>query len=268
MVNRVDKLLIFGDEYGVSEVLGKLPVKNLTAIIGASIRPQGHAYLGELARAYGVPFIVQPRASDRVERAEFYRRIESLRPDGLICNSYALLIPPDILELVSGYAFNVHFSLLPINRGPNPIQWALIRGDSVTGATLHVMTAGFDEGPIVDQQEVLILQSDTWVSLMERAKEASTEILQRTLPKLLAGSWTARPQDQSKARINFRIPKTSFELDLPSMSDLQVFNLIRAQVAPLAGAYLIEGANTLRFRDYLTLEQVRDLRSKHNCFIS
>jgi len=259
----LNHLLIFGDDYGVPELLGYVPSDLVAAIIAAANRPQYHEALRQIAKRIGVTFLVQPKVSEIKAYNDFLRALKDLSPDGLLSHSYSMLIQSDVLRLVEGRAFNIHASLLPRNRGPNPVQWALIHGEDATGVTLHVMDEGIDSGAIVDQEEVEISEKDTWVTLLERVKSATQRLMDRALPRLINGDWDECPQDLSQAITNQRITQESFAIDFSNMTDLQIFNLIRAQVSPLAGAYLDGSTGRRRFPEYLTMDQVAEIRREN-----
>ena len=257
----IERLLVVGDGVGIPEVLSRVPYELVVAIVAAEIRPQYHEKLQSISKEIGVPFLVQPKSySDAYHH--FILDLKQLAPESLICHSYSMLIRKEVLQLVNGRAFNIHMSLLPRNRGPNPIQWAIINGDIVTGVTLHMMDAEFDSGAIVDQEEVKILDSDTWDTLLNRARKAQEILLSRAIPCLLEGNWEAISQDEARANCNSRIPEHSFEINFANMTDRQVFNLIRAQTSPLKGAFLETAEGRVRFNDYLSLAEVKVLRNQ------
>ncbi len=262
MTAALQRVLVVGDSTGVPELLERLPADRVVAIVAAVIRPQYHDALQRIADDRRVPMLVQPRI-DAPEYAAFGAALRALSPDSLICHSYAMLLREDVLSLVSGRAFNVHLALLPRHRGPNPIQWALIHGDAMTGATMHVMNETFDRGPIVDQESIGIEDIDTWASLLDRAREAGRRLLDRAIPALLDGTWSTRPQDEGRAVTNARIPRDSMPIDFAKMTDQQVVNLIRAQVAPLEGAYLDTFVGRLRFTTPITRAEAAALRRQH-----
>ncbi len=258
----LQRVLLVGDSYGVPELLTRVPVARVAAVVAAVNRPHCHDELREHAARAGVPMLVQPRAETQ-EYAQFVRDAATLRPDSLLCHSYAMRIRRDVLELVHGRAFNVHAALLPRHRGPNPIQWALIHGDAHTGVTLHVMDDDFDHGAVVAQASLAIQAHDTWQTLAARVRRLTTTLLDDTLPTLLSGDWTEQTQDESLAIRNPRIGPDSLPIDLATMSDQQIVDLIRAQVAPLNGAYLHLDGQLRRFTDPLTIDDVAQLRHSH-----
>jgi len=257
------RILLTGDQYGIRELLSVVPREFVSGLIVAANRPQYHGELKGLARERGLPLFVQPSRNHADAFRRFLDAIAALAADGLICHSYSMLLPAEILNFLEGRAFNVHAALLPRNRGPNPVQWALIHGESETGVTLHLMEEELDSGPIVEQISIPVREEDTWVTLLDRIQYVSKRLLQQVIPKLLEGRWRATPQDDTRASRNPRIPKESFEIDFGRMSDREVFNLIRSQVAPLAGAYLVTASGKKHFREWVSMEGVRRLREKY-----
>jgi len=147
-------------------------------------------------------------------------------------------LPPSMLKMVHGNAVNFHAALLPKNRGPNPIQWAIIKWEHLTGVTAHQMVEDIDSGPIVDQIPVAISLDDTWVTFAEKIEAATGVLLSRVVPKFVEGAITCVPQDERQATKNTRLTPEFPKIDFRSMSDREVYNLIRAEAFPLGGAFL------------------------------
>ena len=260
MPEPLQRILLLGDAYGMPQLTQRIPRNRIVAIVGAANRPASHASLHEIAKAYNLPFLIQPLYNDTRAFQSFHSAVEALRPDSMLCHSYAMLVRKELRTLVAGNAFNVHAALLPKNRGPNPIQWALIHGNSETGITLHVMDDGFDTGPIIAQRRVVIHDTDSWVTLSSRITEAGLLLLDACIPDLLSGKWQAEAQDDGAATCNARITPESFAIDFSRMDDNTIFNLIRAQVAPLAGAYVTTPTGKIRFTEYIPLSRIAELR--------
>ena len=91
-------------------------------------------------------------------------------------------------------ALNMHGSLLPRYRGRAPVNWAVLHGETETGATLHYMVARADAGDIVDQMAVPILPDDTAVEVMRKVTVAAEVVLVRSLPALVTGTAPRRPR--------------------------------------------------------------------------
>src|SRR5437879_12529617 len=90
--------------------------------------------------------------------------------------SYRRMLPPDVLALARKGAFNMHGSLLPKYRGRAPVNWAILKGESETGATLHEMVAKPDAGRIVDQERVPIGPDDTGRAVFAKGRDAAAPV--------------------------------------------------------------------------------------------
>lgn len=263
MANNFSSIAVAGDTFGINQLLDHLPHFNVKCIIAASMRPQYISELNETAASMDIPILIQPPyKSGNYE--DFVTSSRDLNIDLLIANSYSMLIRKDILKLVNYNAVNVHWALLPRNRGPNPVQWSIIHGEKSTGVTVHYLDDGIDSGDIIAQKEVGIEFTDTWLSLKEKLITASDELLRECLPSIIASENSRTKQDEAEATQNPRLNPDSPRIDLETMSDADIYNLIRAQIAPLQGAYLeIRGAKQ-HFRNFISykeIPQIRDLNA-------
>src|ERR1700733_1375747 len=91
----------------------------------------------------------------------FRAQLTNLKPAGIIVVGYGRIIPRWMLDLPPLGNINLHASLLPKYRGAAPIQWAIARGETVTGVTTMKIDAGLDTGDILLQQEIAIAPDDT-----------------------------------------------------------------------------------------------------------
>ena len=195
------------------------------------------ASVAGLARARAIETLVpdDPNAPQIVER------IRDLRPDFLFSFYYRLMLGAALLAIPRRGAFNMHGSLLPKYRGRVPVNWAIIHGETETGATLHEMVEKPDAGRIVDQEAVAILPDEPAVDVFGKVTAAAERVLRRSLPKLVDGSAVLRAQDLSQGgyyggrrpedgRIDWRAPAK------------RVHDLVRALAPPYPGAFTeVEG---------------------------
>ncbi len=245
------KLLLAGDSKGVRQLLDHTPVSNVAGICAASVRPQYLGELHDLAKKLCVPLLIQPRVRE-LDYPDFVTAIQSLKTDLMMVNSYSMLIHPEILLASRLGGLNLHASLLPKNRGPNPIQWALLRGENRTGVTLHEMTDRFDEGPIIAQKEIPIFPEDTWLTVQSRLKKASDQLLEETLPSVYAGTWVATPQIEMESSNN---PRRSLLDSRFEWTDrlIDIYRLLRAVLPPHPPAWSItKQGNRLEIVEPLT----------------
>jgi len=262
-VRSAGRIALATDASGIGTLLWHVPRECIVCVIAASRWPQYLPAMRETAYALGARLLVQPPRQDPAF-AEFLRELRSLQLDLLLCNSYSMIFPRDVLDSVAGNAVNVHAALLPKNRGPNPVQWCLIKGEVRTGVTLHFMGDGADDGDIVGQRAIDVFEDDTWVTLGERCDAETETLLRDFLPSVLAGRAVRIPQDCTAATLNPRLTPNSPRIDWANMSDRDVFNLIRAQVAPLAGAYCMAKDGTRAvFDQYVAMRDIPKLRERH-----
>jgi methionyl-tRNA formyltransferase len=185
-----------------------------------------------LAARHDIPVITPEDPNDPAVVAE----LAALEPDFIFSFYYRLMLKAPLLALPGQGAWNMHGSLLPKYRGRVPVNWAIIRGERETGATLHRMLEKPDAGGIVAQQAVPILPDDTAFDVFNKVTLAAEMALDRVLPDLLAGRATARAQDLAAGsyfggrkaedgRIDWKQPAAA------------VHNLIRAVAPPYPGAF-------------------------------
>jgi methionyl-tRNA formyltransferase len=250
------KYVIFGDEStlpGMQAALGSDAVLSVVA----SNRSQSRAVtLGSKA--------VQP-AKTSAERQAFVDQLRAARADTFVCSSYSMILDAEILAIPRLGAINIHGGLLPSHRGANILNWVLIEGATVTGVTAHYMTTGIDEGDIICQSEIPVLDEDTAASLKQRLDAQAFIMLSRIRAELDAGRTLPRtPQDPVKAGYYPRRKPEDGRVDWTSMSDRQVFNLIRALVSPWPGAFCeTSSGERVVFDRYYSLDEVAALRSKY-----
>jgi methionyl-tRNA formyltransferase len=143
--------------------------------------------------------IVQP---DKIKNnVEFRARLEALRPDAIVVVGYGRIIPKWMLDLPRLGNINLHGSLLPKYRGAAPIQWAIARGETVTGVTTMLLNEGLDTGDILMMREERIAPEDTAATLAARLAAIGAELMVETLRGLGAGTITRTPQDDSQATL-------------------------------------------------------------------
>lgn len=158
------------------------------------------------------------------------------RPDFLFSFYYRHMLNSTWLDLPKRGALNMHGSLLPKFRGRAPVHWAIIKGESVTGASLHYMREKPDAGALVDQESVPILENDTALDVSIKVAEAAQRVLHRCLPALLAGRASARELDLSQGSYFGRRRPEDGRIDW-RRGARQVHDLVRAVAPPFPGAF-------------------------------
>lgn len=192
-----------------------------------------------LARANAIPTLTP----DDPNAATFVARLQALSPDFIFSFYYRNMLSPVVLATAKRGAFNMHGSLLPKYRGRVPINWAIINGETETGATLHEMVEKPDAGRIVGQQSVSIGADETAQEVFEKVTRAAASVLDAALPGLVDGTAKLTAQDLSKGSyFGGRRPQDGvIDWRAPAES---IHNLVRAVAPPYPGA-------TTRIKDEL-----------------
>jgi phosphoribosylglycinamide formyltransferase-1 len=123
------------------------------------------------------------------------------RPDWVVCAGFMKLLGPAVLGAFPGRVVNTHPALLPAFPGAHAVRDALAAGVTTTGATVHLVDAGLDTGPVLAQRTVPVLPDDDEARLHERIKTVERELLVQTLAGLVAaGSPPTVPPSEESTR--------------------------------------------------------------------
>ena len=164
------------------------------------------------------------------------QELAALKPDFVFSFYYRRMLPVGVLRSATRGALNMHGSLLPKYRGRAPVNWAVLHGETETGASLHYMIERPDAGALVDQERVPIGPDDTAFEVAQRVADAAVVVLRRSLPALLAGTAAARPLDLARGSyFGARRPADGeFGFEWPAT---RIHNLVRAVAPPFPGAF-------------------------------
>jgi methionyl-tRNA formyltransferase len=186
----------------------------------------------QLAEAHGLN-IVTP---DSPNTAEWIAKGQAIHPDFIFSFYYRYMLDKAWLAVPRQGALNIHGSLLPKYRGRAPVHWAIIQGESLTGASLHYMVEKPDAGALVDQEAVPILENDTALEVSIKVAQAAETVLRRSLPKLIAGTASAQPLDLSKGSYFGRRRPEDGRIDWRGGARA-IHDLVRAVAPPFPGAF-------------------------------
>lgn len=193
--------------------------------------------------------ILQPEKLDK----KFMLHASSFMPDIFIVAAYGKMIPADILAIPKQGALNIHPSLLPRWRGPSPIQYTILNGDTETGVTIMKVDEKMDHGPILAGRELAIsnfpkqiatqfdgaskfpISKTTYSELHDVLAKLGAKLLVEILPKYCAGEITPMPQDESKATYSKLLKKEEGHIDWSCPVE-EIERMVRA-FNPWPGAY-------------------------------
>lgn len=175
--------------------------------------------------------VLQPQS---LKDFEFQRQLKELKPDLGIVVAYRIL-PKEVYIIPFKGTFNLHASLLPKYRGAAPIQWALINGEKVTGATTFFLEEKVDTGNIILQREVPIDDEDNFQTLNDKLAVIGSELVLETVKLIETGKFELIPQDESLAIPAPKITKEICKINWTNEA-YKIHNLIRA-LSPTPGSF-------------------------------
>ncbi len=209
--------------------LSKLIEKyGVTAVLTQPDKPKGrgkklaYSAVKEEAVKHEIP-VYQPIKLR--EDAELIQKLKDLKPDFIIVVAFGQILPKEVLDIPKYGCINLHGSLLPMYRGAAPIQWAVIKGEKVSGNTTMLMDVGLDTGDMLLKDEVEITDSMTAGELFDLLKVRGADLLVKSIDGIIDGSITpekqgdetfyAKPLDKNIASIDW------------NKSSIEVHNLVR-----------------------------------------
>ena len=205
--------------------------------------PNENVWFGSVAKLCAdqdIPYLT-PSANELLDLAP---KLEALAPDYIFSFYYRYMIPAQILACAKIAALNMHGSLLPKYRGRAPVNWAILHGETQTGATLHIMEAKPDAGDIVGQSAVSIGPNETATDVFGKVSEAAVNVIKELLPSLTQGKVPRKPNDLEKGSY-FGGRKPSDGQIHWNQNATQVHNLVRAVAPPYPGAFTDHQGNAM-----------------------
>lgn len=182
-------------------------------VVGVITRPDAPAGRGRglqrspvgiVADELGIPVLTPSTLRD----PEFRTALAQLAPDCIPVVAYGNLIPADLLDAAPFGWVNLHFSILPAYRGAAPVQWAVMYGEEITGASTFQIGVGLDDGPVFGSVTERILATDTSGDLLERLAIYGSQLLIGTLDGIAAGELLPIAQSSTDATM---APKLTME---------------------------------------------------------
>ena len=210
---------------------------NVEGVVTQPDRPRGRGQetssspVKDAAVAAGIP-VYQPQ---KIRAEEAYEYFRNTTPDVIVIIAYGQIIPARLIAIPRLGWINLHGSLLPKYRGAAPIHWAIARGETRTGLTTMQIDAGLDTGPMLLKHETEIAPEEAAPQLSLRLAAAGAVLMTETLRRLLRGTITPTPQDNSQATLAPPLKKEDGRIDW-SLPAQKIFNRIRG-FQPWPGAF-------------------------------
>lgn len=209
----------------------------VVAVVTAPDKPAGRGLqltaspVKAAALRHNIP-VLQP---EKLKNPAFLEELRSYNADLQVVVAFRML-PEAVWNMPSSGTFNLHASLLPQYRGAAPINWAIINGETETGASTFFLQHEIDTGNIIFQEKEPIDESDTAGTLYERLMHKGASLVLKTVKAVEAGNYPQIPQDLSQpVKLAPKIFTETCEINF-GQTTAQVYNFIRG-LSPYPGAW-------------------------------
>lgn len=250
------KTIFIGTGSFAAPVLQSL--KDIDLVVTAPDKPAGRKRIltpppvKEVALSKNIP-LIQP---EKISKVEF-----DFQPDLIIVADYGQIIPSRIINLPRLKTINVHPSLLPKYRGPDPIRAPILNGDRKTGITLMLIDEKVDHGPILAQKEVEISEKDNARTLTEKLAREAGIFLNEILPQYVKGEITPREQNHDQATFTRILTREDGKIDFQKETAEEIERKVRA-FHPWPGAWTMINNKRIKILKAKITERKEDLTIK------
>ncbi len=220
----------------------------LIAVVTQPDRPRGRGRQAAMSavKIWALEHRVSVLQPATLRGAEVVETLATWQPDVMVVVAYGNILPPAVLELPPYGCINLHASLLPKYRGPAPVNWALIHGETHTGYTIIHMDAQVDTGPILWSEPCPIEPDDDAISLGTRLSESGAAGLIDVLTGLAHGTLTPQLQPTIGSSSAPKLTRDLGRIDW-QQSATTLHHLIRGLV-PWPGTTAHFGATEVKIR--------------------
>jgi methionyl-tRNA formyltransferase len=212
-------------DYGTAFLLHLIEKRaNLVAAVCSTRWQRTHPkpdLVARIAGHLGRPVEVTANANSE----PFVRSLRAYRPDVVVMASFDQILTAETLTVPAKGWLNIHPSLLPRHRGPEPIYWTIANGDTEAGITVHLTVPRIDAGPILAQRRTRVSDRDTAGSLSKKLVAEGLLALDETLARLEAGKAEAIPVDLGQGSYEPPVRQAELDWDQPFR---QIDRLVRA----------------------------------------
>lgn len=202
---------------------------DVLAIVTQPDKPTGRGHkilpppVKEYAIEHNIP-VFQPHSIKK--DFELQEELKKLDADFFVTFAFGQILSKEVLEIPKYAVINLHASLLPLYRGANPIQRALINGDKKTGICTMLTEEGLDCGGICLRDEIEITENMNYEELFELIAKKSPELIEMTLINIKNGALQPIEQHHEKATYAHKIKKEDAQIDW-TKSAREIHNLVR-----------------------------------------
>jgi methionyl-tRNA formyltransferase len=191
----------------------------------------------------------------QLSNPETIRVLSVYHPDMICVACFSKRIPRDILNIPRLGCLNVHPSLLPANRGPEPLFWTFREGNRRTGVTIHLIDAGMDSGAIVAQEVIEIPDGIGYSELEKRSSEIGGKLLAKSVWDVYNQEAALQKQDETKSSYHTLPSEDDFVVPVAEWNARHVYNFICGVVSWGTPIHLLVGTKTIHIKKAISYSQ-------------
>jgi methionyl-tRNA formyltransferase len=208
------------------------------------LNPSIHSSILDLAHEHNIPVWKVRQLSNQ----DTFKVLSVYQPDMICVACFSKRIPRAILDIPRLGCLNVHPSLLPANRGPEPLFWTFREGAERTGVTIHVMDEGLDSGAIVAQESFEIPEGMKYSELENLAAELGGKLLVQSVWDTYNGKAIQIKQDETKSSYHPLPVDNDFVIPIAEWDAKHVYNFICGVESWGTPTYLLIGNKNIQIR--------------------
>jgi formyltetrahydrofolate deformylase len=174
-------ILVSSYDHCLADLLYRHSTGDLACDIGAIISNSNHSTAKPLADFYHVPFHLLSNPKDKRESEREMLELLGQDVDLIVLARYMQILGSDFVAQYLLRMINIHHSFLPAFIGAKPYHQAFERGVKLIGVTSHYVTAGLDEGPIIEQDVVRVSHRDTVEDMVGKGRDLEKVVLSRAV---------------------------------------------------------------------------------------
>lgn len=220
---------------------------NVMAVVTQPDRPvgRGHKITPPPVKQYATEHGIKVFQTESIKKDfELQAEIKNLEPDFFLTFAFGQILSKDVLDIPKYSTINLHASLLPLYRGANPIQRALINGDKKTGICTMITEVGLDCGAVCLRDEIEISEDMNYEELFDLIAQKSPELIETTLLSIKSGAMKPQAQCCDNVTYAHKITKEEAKINWDKTAR-EIHNLVRG-IYKSPGAYCIFKDKTIK----------------------
>lgn len=204
----------------------------LSAVVSTDKLRDNHLEIESFCKIKNIHFLKVHKHDLEIHIEQLFAEIQ---PDVAIMFGFSYRIPASIYEFPLLGFYNIHYSMLPAYRGPDPIFWQIKNGESSSGVSIHKVDEGFDTGNVVMQKVVPFIPGETWAIADGRHGITATDMILQFIEQL--NQMPPHPIKEINPSSNYtKVKVEDLTIDWNSQTAAQIENLVNASNPVYGGA--------------------------------